>query len=145
MKGRSTIGTILIVIFCLIVISALFRSCAGGSSTPSTIIPKEAAPKVVTPAQATVGDNVTLDSGNQSSKIVVVAVTKTDLDELTRLSVAGDNVGFAKVIADGRAFMVDKGTKAKVIDQGMYVRQVRIMAGDYYGESGWVPMEFCHK
>jgi hypothetical protein len=149
-KGRSKIGTVLDIVFWLIAVMLILGPGAGCSPAPSTTMPKEAVPEVVAPpvpasTSVTVGENVTLDDGNQASKIVVVAVTKTDLDELTKLSVAGDNLGFAKVIADGHAFMVDKGTKAKVIDQGMYVRQVRIMSGDYYGESGWVPMEFCKK
>ena len=142
MKRKSTIGTILIVIFCIIVILMLIGKYVAGPSTPDATVPKEVAPKVVAPAQVTVGDNVTIDCG---SELVIVAVTKADLDEITRLSIAGDNLGIATMIADGNAFMVNKGTKARVIERGLYTRRVRIMDGDYYGESGWVPMEFCHK
>ena len=100
---------------------------------------------VSTSTSISIGDNVILDEGVSTAKVVIVATTQANLDEIIKLSNAGDDLGIAKMIVDGYAFMVDRGTQARIIDTAMYVRKVRIMSGDYYGESGWVPFEFCKK
>jgi type IV secretory pathway TrbF-like protein len=125
--------------FAILLIIILFVGLTGCTSTTHN-------QSTTTPVSTSVniGDNVILDNDNQD-KIIVVAVTKADLDELVKLSVAGDKVGFAKMILDGYAFMVDKGTKALIIDEAYGEREVRIMSGDYYSESGWVIMEDCKK
>ena len=89
-----------------------------------------------------IGDDVIL--GNNADN-VLLGVTKDDFEELVKLAVAKDNVGVTKMVLDGRAFMVDKGTQARVIDAGFTAYEVRIMSGSHYGDSGWVPAEFCHK
>ena len=126
---------ILVVIAIMLIVAV--SGCSSSSTSNTTVQPAS--------TSINISDNVILDEGVSTAKIVIVATTQANLDEIIKLSIAKDDLGIAKMIVDGQAFMVDRGTQARVIDEAYGVRQVRIMSGDYYGESGWVPMEFCKK
>jgi hypothetical protein len=128
-----------IAVIAVIIIGVIISFSSNQNSQNSTVQP------VSTSTSISIGDNVILDEGVSTAKVVIVATTQANLDEIIKLSNAGDDLGIAKMIVDGYAFMVDRGTQARIIDTAMYVRKVRIMSGDYYGESGWVPFEFCKK
>lgn len=101
------------------------------------------APPPVTPVN--IGDNVILDEGSDFNNSVLLSTTTANCDEVSKLIVVGDKVGITEMIMNGQCFFVDKGTQALIIDGGFTLFQVRIMSGDYYGSSGWLPHEFCKK
>jgi len=74
--------------------------------------------------------------------LVGVATTKEALDELTKASVARDSIGYSNVYLEGRAFQVESNTKVLILDITFATRKIRILEGDYYGQSGWVPYEW---
>ncbi len=73
---------------------------------------------------------------------VGVATTKAALDELTKASVARDSIGYARVYQEGRAFQVKTNTKILVLENTFTTTKVRILEGEHYGKSGWVPYEW---
>ncbi len=99
-------------------------------------------PVTVRPSTLSVGEEGRLDIGGSK---ILVATTKANFDESIKLSVAKDNMGLANLALSGGAFLVDSGTKVHVIDMMTGARQVRIMDGQFIGQSGWVPMEFVKK
>jgi len=72
---------------------------------------------------------------------VYVATTKEAHDALIKAAVANDLVGIRQLMAGGSAGMVPDGTQVLVIDQGMYVRQVRFESGNLTGQTAWVAYE----
>lgn len=74
-----------------------------------------------------------------------LAVTKADFDELIDSSVANDKIGYAEVYERGDAYFVDVGTRVLVIDSSIGAKEVRILEGDLYGETGWVVQEYVIK
>lgn len=87
------------------------------------------------------GDIVTLSSG---AKKVILATDTDSLSRLTQLSNAGDTEGALGLVLAGRAFLVDSDVQARIIDTGIFSSEVRILEGDQYGKSGWLPVEFIH-
>jgi hypothetical protein len=137
------VGVIVFLFFFIIIVS-LLRSCSSSFAPPPTTAPVT----TTQPASTTIhtGDNVTLDDGG-SSGITLVAATKADLDALIQSSIANDTIGFHQMLAAGRVWAVDDGTKALVLATGMFSTQVRILStsSPSYGMSGWVPFESCKK
>jgi hypothetical protein len=117
-------------IFCLIFIF-------GCSSNTTNVKPVS--------TSISIGDDAILDEGSDFNNSVLVSTTPNNLDEVSKLIAVNDRVGMAEMVLNGQIFFVDKGTQVLVIDGGFTSLKVRIMSGDHYGESGWVPMEFCKK
>jgi hypothetical protein len=84
---------------------------------------------------ASVGDEVRLVVGSGQ---VVVCVDEDAYRELTKLAVADDMLGIGELVASGRAFAVESGTKASVIETGFERRRVRVLEGRHFGKAGWV-------
>jgi len=89
-----------------------------------------------------VGVEVSLDAGESNT---MIALTEKVYDEMIRLSLNGDSLGLGQMESDGKLLVVEKGTKAKIVDIDFIKAKVRISSGNFLGKSGWVPMEFCHK
>ena len=89
-----------------------------------------------------IGDEVSLvvDSGK-----VVVCVDEAAYKRFTQLAVADDVLGVAGLVASGRAFAVESGTRARVIGRGFERREVRILSGEHAGRSGWVTSSITRK
>jgi hypothetical protein len=82
---------------------------------------------------------------NDCSGQAILGISKEAQDKITKASVAKDNVGLAQLVLTGEAFMVNNCTKVKVIDSAMFLRQVRILEGEQFGEAGWLPYEWVIK
>lgn len=76
---------------------------------------------------------------------VAVAIDEAALDESIKASIANDGIGRAELMFRGRLFLVEQNTPALLIDTTFAARKVRILAGQYYGKSGWVPKEWLVK
>jgi CO dehydrogenase/acetyl-CoA synthase gamma subunit (corrinoid Fe-S protein) len=110
---KKFIKTAFIIITVLGVASVIYivvNSSSNQSSTTQTVS-----------TSVNVGDIVKLVAGDADS--VIVAATKSDLDEVIKLANAKDNLGIAEVVLNGKTFLVDRGIQARVIDTAMYVRQ----------------------
>jgi uncharacterized protein (UPF0333 family) len=136
----------------LVVIAIMLIVAVSGCSSSSTL-------NTTTQPISTsinIGDNVILDEGKDAEGEVgnvFVAVTEYDFIEFVKEAYAKDTVGIAKMVLNGQMLSVKGGTKALVIDTNtvgtvngdLEVYKVRIMSGDYFGESGWVLTTFCKK
>jgi len=89
-----------------------------------------------------IGDNVLIETSGVSS--IPVARDIATFNKMTDAVVANDKIGYAEAAASG-GFMVSSGTSALVIDIGLARTRVRIQAGPYAGEVGWVPSEWVKK
>ena len=96
-------------------------------------------------AKLGIGDTGIINRFEDKTKcelVTALSVTKEDRDKLATTLEANDMEGLAIMILDGKAFVVDNCTKAKVIGRAMFVREVRILEGDATGMSGWLPVEW---
>lgn len=141
-EGRGATGVVLTIAFWLVAITLILETGAGCSPAPSAATPSSN-PPVSTSLKA--GDNVTLDQGGGAT-MVAVAATTANLDEWTKSTIANDTLGQKQMLADGSVYAVDRGTSALIIDiGGMGTVQVRIYSGNYYGKSGWIPVEWAKR
>ena len=82
------------------------------------------------------GSNVIIQSSGGNS--IMLGVTKESYKEMRKYSQADDQTGLTNMILAETMFVVDSGTKALVIDMGVYEYEVRIKSGTHAGDSGWV-------
>jgi hypothetical protein len=61
---------------------------------------------------------------------------------MRQLARAHDTLGMAQMEQAGQLYMIQDGTRARVIDPGFMVHEVRILEGTYAGRSGFIPVEF---
>ena len=134
---KHPVWSVIIGIFILGLIISMFSSNGEDNSSTSEISKKQETGKL------SVGDEGRLYI--EGLDFVGVATTKEAMDELTKSAVAKDSIGYAKVYSEGRAFQVESNTKILIIGMKVGSRQVRILEGDYYGQSGWVPYEWVVK
>jgi len=99
------------------------------SNRPSSSIPK-------------VGEQAYLQS--PSGRLVPVARTNEDLDQLVKADMANDSIGKGQMVLEGRAWGVQSGTKCLILDFRVWSghRNVRLLDGDYAGRSCWTQREF---
>ncbi|HEY4498991.1 MAG TPA: zinc ribbon domain-containing protein [Candidatus Paceibacterota bacterium] len=74
-----------------------------------------------------------------------VLLTRTEEAQKTfaKAALAKDTAGLTELVLGGDAFFVKSETKVLVIDRGsLGVRKVRILDGDFAGETGYLPMEY---
>jgi hypothetical protein len=62
-------------------------------------------------------------------------------DEMIAGQNARDTAGLMQLVRAGRAFVVDGGTRAKLLEVGVFSRRVRILEGPHAGKAGWVQEE----
>ena len=138
-RKRVAIGTggkIVAGFFGVVVLAAVIGSIDSSSSS-SQVAPAQ------TQRNLAVGDTGYLYEGGSLTQEIEVATTKDNLGQLIQLAVANDTLGMAKMIQDGQAFLADPGTQVKVIDISFPdAYEVRILSGQYYSESAWMPGEF---
>lgn len=129
---KHKVVTVVLLLLFLIGIGSMTQS---SSDTPSVQAP-------ATPSLA-VGDTGYLYEKGSLTQAIEVATTKDNFDQLISLAVAGDTLGMAKMVMDEQAFLVDPGTQVKVIGISFPdVYEVRVLSGQYYSQSGWLPGEF---
>jgi hypothetical protein len=102
-----------------------------GDSSPS---PSQTKPS------ATVGSEATISAPNLDT--VYLAVDKDAFDLWVKASVSKDYIGMQELESLGKVFPVPNGTKVLVIDSAFTARQVRVLEGNAYGRSGWLPYEW---
>ena len=88
------------------------------------------------------GDTITLNVGESGHALVA---DWDDHGDLVKFSIAGDEIGFLKMLRTGRAFVVTSGTQVKVIQTGIIAYEVRVLDGGNAGRSGWIEREFLKK
>ena len=76
---------------------------------------------------------------------IYVASTKDNYDRVVELATARDDIGLTNMVLDGRAALIRSGTRCRVIDPGFLTYELRILEGDYAGQSIHVASEFVHK
>jgi len=118
----------------LLIIGVVFIICISNISN------KSSSPGISKTISPTVSEEGRLFTAN--SKDTAVAVSEQALDELLDAFLAGDKIGYTQMMIAGRWFPVENNTKVLIIDRTFLRRKVRILEGEYYGRSGWVPMEF---
>jgi len=89
-------------------------------------------------SQAAIGDEVRLHWGVEK---VFVAVDLDAESELSKVASSKDSMGMQILLASGRVFIVDDGTKVLVIDRALFLVKVRILEGPHAWQSGWVVHE----
>ncbi len=77
------------------------------------------------------GDIISLNECNLCSD-------EATFDRLTQLSIAGDYAGINYLVSTGKAILIPVGTKAKIIDRGLFTTEVRITSGPHTGRYGFV-------
>jgi hypothetical protein len=76
---------------------------------------------------------------------VVVAVSNDALDELIKEANAEGDEGIVRVIMEGHAYIVPRGTPVRVLGHTGFLSskiEIRIMGGANRGRIGFVPSEF---
>jgi hypothetical protein len=71
---------------------------------------------------------------------VGVATSEDNYDRQMQLLAANDREGWQEMVAKHQIMLVDSGTKCRIIDVGFSKDEVRILEGDFSGESGFVPV-----
>lgn len=143
--GCVTWGCLTIVI--LVAISLLIGTCSAivnPTTTPAKNSQQSNSENNDEPSDASndlvgIGENGILDTGSED---VLLGITKEDNDQIVHSYVINDLDAVTQMVLDGKAFFVPAKTKILVIDSDFPVKQVRILEGDFNGESGWVPYEF---
>lgn len=79
---------------------------------------------------------------NSAGKSALVGVDESAYSEIQKAFAVSDSAGYLELLTSGKAFAVANGTKIKVIDRGYGKRRVRILEGDMFTRSGWVPLEW---
>ena len=93
-----------------------------------------------TTAPASVGSEALIGAPNLDT--VYLAIDKESFDMWTKACVAKDYIGMAQLEATGRVFAVPNGTKVLVINSSSAARKVRVLEGESFGMSGWLPYEW---
>jgi len=73
---------------------------------------------------------------------VLIAASKSALDQLITFANASDSYGVAELIAMKQVSKVPSGTKCLIIDPGFMTHEIRILEGLHAGETAFVPAEF---
>jgi hypothetical protein len=91
-------------------------------------------------SRVTVGSKARLHVDDKEA--IPVAASEQSFDRLTKASVAEDTLGIAELAVSGMMFEVPNDTRVLVIDEGFLRTQIRVLEGDHFGRTGWVPFEW---
>ena len=135
-KQRKKNNPILVIVLLLIIIVSF--SIANRDSEPTYRAEPAAAPVVAqaaVPRTPGIGENCQLwiDDGE-----IPVAVTEADFQAMQKHLLASDWQGIMDLMLQDRVFLVQRGTRCRVISQGFERRELRILRGPMAGRSGWV-------
>ena len=114
------------------------------ATQPHKSVPSSRASTTPTVNRPSLGEEGILHNGTSDPNIMV-ATTKSALDELTKACTRNDKYGVAEMFLAGKVFGPAQGVKVLVLDASGFVgstRQIRILEGEYKGRKGWVPYEF---
>lgn len=144
-KNKKKVIIIFFIIVVLFIIGSLPRTRSGQSNeSPITISPiSNDQSKRQTLSS---GEHGILNNNKDFSSCegkTTVAITKDILNEATKAQINNDKIGWNYLAADGKIFFVNNCIPVQVIDRTFTLSQIRILEGQYYGISGWVPYEFA--
>lgn len=94
-------------------------------------------------ASSRAGQVATL-SAEGEHPFALICVDEQTAAEREKLDAANDDVGLSLLIASQRLLMVLKGTPVRILEaeeMGSHC-QVRILEGEHYGKTAWVPLEW---
>ncbi len=74
--------------------------------------------------------------------LLLLGATEAGRDRVMQLLRADDKEGIAAMFAAGTAFGVQSGTDCRVIETGFFTYEVRILAGEHSGKSGFIAREW---
>jgi len=73
---------------------------------------------------------------------IYLAVDKDAFDKWVSAVNANDEMGVQDLLYSGKLFYVPSGTKVLILDVSWGAHKVRILEGDKYGKTGWLPSEY---
>lgn len=127
------------VLFCVVMVFTFLNDAKHVRNRP--IIRADESPRVQNKVQnrktntLTIGSECKIDEG-------LLSIDEKSNSRLTKLLIAEDKVGVAEMVVEGKAFIVPKGTRAKILAFGLLTCEVRVMEGYHFGRSGFLPTEF---
>lgn len=93
-----------------------------------------------------IGDTGTIIPGHYKSAII--AVDEASFDAVMKAEIANDDEGKVELARMGKLFLVDPGTKCRVLDFHVVMAtmsyKVRILDGKQSGRAGYIAAEFVH-
>lgn len=114
----------------------------GGGSGDSPTAEKNTESENSEQAQARmpVGSVGHLKSPGGDVSFLTVARTKEAQKEFSKTIDARDTEGLRLLVLRGEIFVVDPGTKVRILTTDLWLgtSEIRILEGKHYGESGWV-------
>ena len=91
-------------------------------------------------SEVSIGSTAYLDIDGEPE--VWLARSKDGHDILVKASITKDSYRIGQLIAGNAIYLVPRGTRVLVIDEGFGVREVRVLSGQHVGETGWISYEF---
>lgn len=85
-----------------------------------------------------IGEEAILDDGGERT---LLTISKEADSKFRKAKIANDKYGMGAMLLTGQAYTVKSGVKVLVLDQGMYITQVRVLEGENIGTAGWTAME----
>jgi hypothetical protein len=82
------------------------------------------------------------------SNQVFVAATEADYTAFSKALATNDRIGVTNLMAQGRLFLIDNGTRVLVLGHGGFLSsltQVRLLDGQETGLAVWLPSEFLNR
>ncbi len=139
-QSKKAVGCLVVFLVIFIFIIVLIAISGDSRNSSPTTQPATRSQTLGVGEDGIVNNN---SDKNDTSGIAILAVSEFYFDEFTQLSIARDEIGFRKMVSEGKLFTVKNGTAVKVIDLKFLGKtKVRILEGDYLGESGWIASEF---
>jgi len=83
-------------------------------------------------------------SAEDDHPFALICVDEQTAAELDKLNAANDDVGLSLLIASQKLLMVGKGTPVRILiaEEMHSYCQVRILDGEHYGKTAWVPLDW---
>jgi hypothetical protein len=78
-------------------------------------------------------DPVLTTTGTTLHGKAVGAINETAYDRMIKLNIAGDRTGFAALMDEGLVFLLDSGTRVRIIDRGILKTEIKVESGPYSG------------
>ena len=133
----------------LVILLALFLIFVFSVGKSANKVAEEDVSGVTAPVTTASNQNKLPNIGSEGTVSVVgqnqVLLTRTQeaQEKFSKAALAKDTTGLTELVLDGEAFFVKSGTKVLVIDRGsLGVRKIRVLDGDFAGETGYLPMEY---
>lgn len=146
-KGKNQAKKLKGYILLIGVIILMILIASQSNSSPKSITtnpPASITPLVSTTSLVKSGDDITLTAGATAKKVPIAKDEKTYEDFVHTISIK-DEDGYYKMLFSPNMFLVDKDIKAKVLNTGMARYEIRVLEGEFKGESGWIPVDFVQE